>query len=296
MGVERAYQSIITITMQKDYASMSGESTYRAPRPLELNEVSLNGDAEIVEEANGTYTKKGGYFRKRLLVSRANRDQKPEEINLGNTVDVVFLKIRRRLIERGQNGEILRSTNEHDNRGSVVNLYDPFTKQTIRNNAQALREQYSNLRTVQVVYALLCGPNEPELVRVNIKGSSLGSDNKDPNVKTFYDYMGSFEKGEHMFDFVTKLTPVLEKGAKSYYTVNFERGEKLDEKQLAYALQRLEEVYEKCVELDAAAAAKAEVAKDVSEVVVDPDAALDNALGGGIEYPKEDINPDDIPF
>jgi hypothetical protein len=68
---------------------MSGESTYRAPRALELNELSLNGDADAVE-VDGKLERKGGYFRKRILVDRKNKDEKPEEINLGKSISVVF--------------------------------------------------------------------------------------------------------------------------------------------------------------------------------------------------------------
>lgn len=60
-----------------DLAEASGESAYRAPRALELNEVSLNGDADATE-FNGKLIRKGGYFRKRILVGRTNRDQKPK--------------------------------------------------------------------------------------------------------------------------------------------------------------------------------------------------------------------------
>ncbi len=34
----------------------------------------------------------------------AARDGKPEEVELGPAIDVVFLKIRRRLVERGKDG------------------------------------------------------------------------------------------------------------------------------------------------------------------------------------------------
>src|SRR4051812_43355251 len=93
----------------EELAEMSGEAAYRSPRGLELNEILINGDGDIVENSDGTYTKKGGYFRKRILVGRKNNDEKPEEVNLGGEVSIIFLKIRRRLVERGDKGVMVRS-------------------------------------------------------------------------------------------------------------------------------------------------------------------------------------------
>src|SRR5258708_39179906 len=98
-----------------DPAAASGEQNFRGVRPLELNEVLLNGD-----------DRDGGYFRKRVLIGRTDKNVKPEEIALtrkpgqGKTakpLQVVFLKIRRKLVQRGKGGEIERSTNEHNHKG-----------------------------------------------------------------------------------------------------------------------------------------------------------------------------------
>jgi hypothetical protein len=54
-----------------DPAAVSGESSLRGARPIERNEVLLNGD-----------DRDGGFFRKRILIGRTDRNTKPEEIEL----------------------------------------------------------------------------------------------------------------------------------------------------------------------------------------------------------------------
>jgi hypothetical protein len=276
---------------QQDLAAMSGESVYRAPRALELNEVSLNGD-----------DRDGGYFRKKILIGKP-KDEKPEEIHLTKPADdkhppdaltVVFLKIRRRLIERGKKGEILRSTSEHNHKGDVVSLFEANSKERITGIASDLREKYEGLRTVQIVYALLCvGPNEPELVKLIVKGASLGSEAKAESTTDFYSYISSFNGDEHFYQYKTKLTPVLEEGQRSYYAINFERGERLSEKSYAFAVEKMKEVHAKCVEIDAARAQRVVKAATVDDVVLEPEEESEPAT---VDYPKDDINPDDISF
>lgn len=282
-----------------DPVAASGESTYRAPRPLELNEVLINGDADVEEIEPGKFTRKGGYLRKRVLVGKP-RDQKPEELKLGESINVVFLKIRRKLVERSQGGMIVRSTNEHTSAGDVVDLYDEngFVRS---GSAKSIREGYPGLRTVQIVYALLIGSamTEPELVRITIKGASLGSEAKDPKATDFYKYLGSYGKDEHLWEYVTNISAILEKGQKSYYCMNFTRGEKLDEKFLAIALEKMKEVHFKCVEIDTARTQKRAVDSNSrpthDEDIHADDAPSDPAPGNDIDH-TNGVDIDKIPF
>jgi hypothetical protein len=274
-----------------DPAAASGEAHYGGTRALELNEVTINGDGDAVE-VNGKLERKGGYFRKRILVGKP-RDEKPEEVRIGTTATVVFLKVRRKLVERGEKGKIVRSTSEHNHKGDVVTLYRENEK-PITGIASDLRDQYPGLRTVQIVYALLCeGTGEPELVKLIVRGSSLGSEAKAESTTDFYKYLGSFGKGadgekEHFYQYKTVLRPVLEQGAKSYFAIHFERGERLSEKSYEYAMAKLREVHEKCVEIDEARA------KRVANSDVVPEHEVEQELEEG--EAKDDINPDDIPF
>lgn len=252
----------MTLEQEPTLAEMSGETSYRGKQALLLNEVSLNGDGAVKEVEPGKFERKGGFFRKRLLIDKA-RDERPEEINLGNRVEVVFLKIRRKLVERGnKDGEIIRSTNEHTHKGEAVMLFDSRTNTKTFGVAADLRERHEGLRTVQIVYALLLQDGKQELVRLVVKGASLGSEAKADGVMDFYRYIGSFGKDEHFYEYKTVLTPILEEGKQPYFAINFERGERLSEKAMEFTVMRMKEVHQNCVEVDAARAAKM-VAADV---------------------------------
>lgn len=272
-----------------DPQQASGESAMRGNRPLELNEVSLNGDGSAKEVSPGKWKRTGGYFRKRIIIG-APKDTKPEEVNLGEQIDVVFLKVRRRLVERGKDGKILRSTAEHNHPNDAVTLYETETKERFNGVAADLRKTFEGLRTVQVVYALLLGESKhPELVRFIVKGASLGSEVKAPEVPNFYGYISSFTNDDHFYQFKTVLTPVLEEGKQAYYAINFQRGAKLDEKQYNYALERMREVHENCTEVDTQRATR--ITK--SSTTEPADEEVDDTLP---PHMKDDINPDDIPF
>ncbi len=275
-----------------DLAELSGESAYRSPRRLELNEVSLNGDADVTETAPGKFDRKGGFFRKRILAGRTNRDLKPEEIDLGASVRLVFLKMRRKLVERADKGEIIRSTIEHNTKKDAVTLYDSRTNQSVRGIAEDLRALHQGLRTVQIVYALLLTETaEPELVRLTVKGASLGSEAKLSDVMDFYTYIASLPRNEHMWQYETILEPVLEQGRKSYYAINFKVGEKLNLETLALAESTLKEVALNCREVDEARARKIVQSAPV-EIVQD----TRQEEGSKVEYPDVEIDPDSIPF
>lgn len=92
-------------------------------------------------------------------------------MKLGDRVQVIFLKVRRKLVQRGDLGKIMYSTSEHNAATDVVDLFGK-NGYIERGSAKALRERYPGLRTIQVVYALLLeGVKEPELVRITIKGA-----------------------------------------------------------------------------------------------------------------------------
>ena len=284
-----------------DPVAASGESTYRAPRPLELNEILINGDADVEETSPGQFTRKGGYFRKRVLIGKP-RDQKPEEVKLGATVPVVFLKIRRKLVQRSQGGQIVFSTNEHTSASETVDLYGGEEGYLRSGSAKAIREANPGLRTVQIVYALLMGVNEPELVRITVKGASLGSEAKDDKTTDFYKYLSSYGKDEHVWEYVTNLSAVLEKGQKTYYCMDFSRGDKLDPTFLKLALDKMKEVHMKCVEIDTARSQKRSVDSNnrpVHEEDINADDAPSDpapAAEPHPAYPDKNINPEDIPF
>lgn len=274
-----------------DPAEASGENATRGSRLLVLNEVSLNADGAI-KEKDGQYEKQGGFFRKRVIIGNP-KDQKPQEINLGERITLVLLKVRRKLVERGEKGKIIRQTNEHTSPKETVTLYESETNNKITGVASDLRTQFPQLRTVQIVYALLVQGSTVELVRFIVKGASLGMQEKQEGVTDFYAYLSSFSGDDHFYGFKTELSPVKVEAQQTFYVINFQRGEKLSETSYKMAMDHMRKVHESCVAVDTERAmrvvANATVEKDVEPVdegIVDGDDA-----GAGV-----DINPDDIPF
>lgn len=268
----------------------------RGPRTLELNEVSLNGDGSVKETppGSGNFVRQGGYFRKKIFIGKP-KDQKPEEIDLGKAITVLFLKIRRKLVERAKGGEIVRSTNEHNSTNESVMLYETGNKDgTRRGVASDLRKQFPNLRTVQIVYALLVQSSGVELVRLVVKGASLGSETKDKNVPDFYEYISSFKGDDHFYQFKTELSPVIEEGKQTYYAINFQRGEKLSEKSYELAMEHMKAVHTNCTEVDTQRAQRIVKETTASDDIVSEDRVNDEVTAP--DYPADDINPEDIPF
>lgn len=229
----------------EELKAMSGaETTASLPK---LNQILINGDAKPVKGKKGELVRPEPYYRKRLLLS-AERDTKPEEDNIGSDVTVVFTNVRRKLIERGDGGEIIRSTSEHNRYDSVVTLYHKDGEREV-GIAKDFRadDKYPGLKTVQYVYAMHGG----ELVRVVIKGSALGSKVKKKETMSFYDYMKTFKGDEQIFDYETILGTELEEGQQDYFTVTFERGNKLSEAEREAAIEKMVEIRDICKAYDA---------------------------------------------
>lgn len=244
--------------------ALSGQGSYQSAPRLVLNEVLINGDE--------------GYIRKRIWVGRTKEqeNEKPEEIKLGDTAEIIFLKVRRRLVQRGKKGDIERSTGEHNTVHDTVSLYEGG-KEVMTGVAKEVREKYPELRTTQVIYGLLLeNPEAPELVRLTIKGASLGSENKPEGVMDFYQYISSFGD-ESVTQYVTKLGVIQESGMKTYFALTYNRGEKLSEKLQEIADARLLEVHEHLTKADKSRG------KEVKEVPQGVDT-------------EESIDPESIPF
>ena len=166
---------------------------------LDVATVQLNGNT--------------GTFRK---VIRSKDGIKTED--LGPTVDIVILRIRRQLTEF--KNEKFNSTSEHNHPNDTV-LYFPTQEKM---SSKDLRVKYTGLRTQQILYALL----NNELVRVVVKGASLGSKNKPEDSMPFYEYLNQYEKDEHIWQYMTSLQARPEKGKLGkYFAIHFEQGQKL---------------------------------------------------------------------
>ncbi len=261
-------------------AEMSGESA-SAPR-LVLNEIQFNGKKNTFYLVN----KKGGLVE-------TPKGKRYEQESLGESINVVFLRIRRRLRQFRKDEKPL-VTNEHNTKSDMLTLFgDP---QIIKGSNDALKAQYPNLRTNQTVYCLFTREGFPdEIVRLSVKGSSLGSKAKAKDVHTFYTYISSFKDGgadDHFYDFITELYGVEEQGdLGEYYSMSFRRGLELPQEVKDKAVEMMMPVYTFIKQSDVFYETKkvAELQKISAKEVSDNDEEV-------IEYPEDEINPEDIPF
>lgn len=260
-------------------AEMSGE-TSTSPK-LVLNEISLNG-----KKGRFVYTdKKGG------LIEKDGKKRYAQE-DLGESVRVVFMRIRRRLRQFRKDQKPL-VTNEHNTKADMLTLFGEPS--IIKGGNDDLKAKYPNLRTNQVVYCLFSREgHEDEVVRLIVRGSSLGSKAKAKEVHDFYTYISSFKADgadDHFYDFVTELYAVEEKGdLGEYYAMSFRRAEELDQEAKGKVSEKMIPVFNFIKASDAYYQTKR-----VEEIQKTVDKARDEDVDV-IEYPEDEINPEDIPF
>lgn len=259
---------------------MSGENSATTSPKLVLNEIRINGNT-------------GKFLYKDILAGRKKDDSDKDkygEKEIGDSVDLVFLKIRRKMSEYKKGGNSL-NTNEHNHKGDFITLFGAEGG-VQRGIASDLRDVYQGLRTVQVVYALY----KDELVRLIVRGSSLGSDAKPEDVMDFYKYISSFKKDskeDHFYEYVTKLVATSEDGEQgTYYSMTFLQGDKLD----ADAMKKVEEqmtiAFKYAETLDAYVLSKKEGGAQKSDTVQNED---DGNKEDGVDV-EDEVNADDIPF
>jgi hypothetical protein len=185
-----------------DLSKYSGEEHMQRTPQLITNVIRLNGQDGKFELKKV----KEGLVQDPKTGKRAYATE-----DLGQQIDLIFLRIRRKMIEKLQGRPDLAPnpayTNEHNHKGEKVVLKTP--NGTEYGTSDELRQQYPDLRVHQIIYALHRG----ELVRLTVKGASLGSESKPEEVMDFYSYIESFVnnpnardgKKDHFYDFMTEL-------------------------------------------------------------------------------------------
>lgn len=251
-------------------SQMSGESAFRKPKALILDEIKING--------------KAGHFSKVLFTKEKKKDEKTEVQDLGKQIKVVFLKIRRKLSEPYNPKKESRITSEHNGVNDMVMMFGPDSKKGV---ASDLRKEFDGLKTIQIVYCIDLATGNT--VRLAVRGASLGSDNKAKDTTSFYDYLTSFKKSEdeHFYEYETVLTAITESGQLgAYYCMDFKRGDRLSDEMMESVAVQMEKVHKNIEENDNFYSTKN---------VVDIKKAVQNDEDT-IPYPTEDINEEDIPF
>lgn len=259
---------------REDLSKMSGETSFKRPRLIVLDEISLNGT-------------QGKFFLTRFTQQKdATEKYAKEEIGSG-PLSLVFMKVRRKLTEFDGDG-LVRSTNEHTSPSDTVSLFAPGMG-VEKGTAKALREKYKDMRTTQIVYAY--DPVKKVSYKVNIKGMSLGSQDQPKGELSFYEYLSSFTEDEHFYEYITNLVVAQRPGkmGSPLFALHFVKGEALSDDVYAEVAEELKRIHNNITAVDAYY--NESTPSSTVTVTNNKEMNLDE-----IEYPEDDLNPEDIPF
>ena len=257
----------------EEVLKMTGQNNSQAAPTMVLNEISINGNDGTIQYKNQVDRQEG---------------EKPEVTELGKSINVVLLKERRKMQFFDSKLERYAQTIEHNTKFETVQAFVPNgdTYNVLTGDGDSLYEQDNRFRTVQVVYALY-GENK-EVVRIHIKGLSLKSDEK---ATGYYDYKQSLGD-KPMYSVVTKIASA-GRETKSGVKYGMDFTEATEVKDTAYAIEKLKEVHAYTEKLDAHNRSKLPQTKEESKEYTQGTPLPKEKV---IEYPTEEINPDDIPF
>lgn len=260
--------------------SMSGAGQ-QSSSLINLDEVQLNGK-------DGTFNIK---YRTKDKVKEGDKE-KFEKKELGDILKVVFLKKRRKLVQRGKKGTVLRQTSEHSSSNDVVTLFNYETGKNEVGVASELRDKYPEMRTNEVMYAM--DLESGTVFRLILKGSSLHMQEEVKGITLFYDYLKEFTGDDRFYKYETRLEPKPVEGQLgTIYAINFERGRMVTEDEFKLIADKIKSFNASCVAYDLKNSKGGQIStpREVVELPTElPTVNLDE-----IDYGDE-INVDDIPF
>lgn len=279
-----------------DTTSKTGQDNFKRSPQYKLDELHVQGG----DSKSKKWPIEIGHFKLKNTSGEPEEKEGYAQKDLGTEIEVVFLKIRRKLSKYWKAPKTSWNTNEHDRGSDVVSLYGTDGGEKI-GVADELRQQYPEIRTQQIIYCFV--PSLKKVVRLIVKGSGLGSDSKAEGVMGFYDYLSSFNKdNQHVHEYLTVLKAIPES---DYYTTQFIRGAKLSDEQIGKINGLVDVVHDKVTEIkkyyDEKHAkfmnkpAESSV-KAIPTIQMDADVDTGNVDPNAIQYPDEEINIEDIPF
>jgi hypothetical protein len=271
-----------------DISNLTGQDSFKRAPQYKVDEIHVQGDVS----KHKFYKIDAGHFKMKHTSEEADKEKGYNITDLGTSLPVVFLKIRRVLSEYKKAPQTSLRTNEHNTSSDLVTLYgaDGGAKVGL---ASDLRQAYQGLRTQQVVYVFV--PSLKKVCKLIVKGSSLGSEAKADGVMGFYDYLSSFNKNnERVHEHFTNLKAIAEG---DYFTISFEKGAKLSDEQITKIETLVKEVHAEVSAVDEYYKEKHSTFAKKGEVKDLPTIQTEEAdVPDAIEYPEEDIDPESIPF
>ena len=172
-----------------------------APTKEELAEIrGFTGEAEAAGGArvpslmfNG---ETGVFARQKIDIDGVvDVDEKGEPVieEIGGVIDLVIVKVRRKVSTNSNHEEPLVYSNEHDAAKEEIALYSDETREQVNFGLFAdLKPQYQTLRMCQVLYVFF----QQRMYKLNIRGTSL-----DP----FWKYLATFTKKDTVLRYKTMI-------------------------------------------------------------------------------------------
>lgn len=249
-------------------ALLSGETEYKNKSVrMSFDELKLN--------------KEGDFLLTKYTQQKDGDGLFPQE-NKGEQADIIVLKLRRRMVEFNMAGGFERGSNEYNTAAQEVVLSTGE-----RGTEKELKKTFPNMKVQIIIYALLDG----EVVKIPVSGSSLYTDDPEKPMR-LYNYLQSFNDGEHVFEYITHMTVSSEeydtgKEKKLYYAIGFRRGEKLPQALFENAGNKLTDLVGDLDDFDKKYGASFPMKKEKEDQMKK------------VEYPEaedEGIRPEDIPF
>ena len=201
-------------------AKISGESGFKTRNNIKFPFIKFNGSKNefslLTKTDNGT-----------------------ESTSLTPPLKIVILKVRRiySAFERTPDGTSVRwYTNEHDKWSDPLVLFKRVKGQgkpsiEFRGDLHELKDQYPKLRLNLILYVLY----NDEIHKISVKGKSLSG---------LFDYFGSLEPSEHIFEHYINLGSHVEtnSGGLTYYVLDFDYGEQADMDKVSKLMEKLDQI------------------------------------------------------
>jgi hypothetical protein len=260
----------------KELAGMTGQAGSEKVASYKLNEIRMTGDS--------------GEFSLLELLGEKTEGKYPV-IDVGKGLEGVILKMRWRLFKYEEIPDSkapggvrvnITATSEYDNKSADrVVVFNTGEKGI----AADIKQKYG-LGSQRVLYFYL--PGRKEVVRVIVKPSALSGDKNPGGEMGLFEYVDLFnDEGLYLHEWTTKLGSVFRKDPngnkrKDYFAMTFAKGHEIIPENKAHMVEMVKEVHKKT---------------SGNPEFADQWAPPNSPKGTeDIEYPAEDINPDDIPF
>ncbi len=254
--------------MNNNLDELSGATNYQSSQLPKYDEISLDGNF-------GNYNVKMKTQPRAKVVEDGVEKEKYPTQELGKSIELVWLKVRRQLVESDDKG-VVRQTNEHDAKHETVTIKH-YTGQAeekvLSSTIQGQTGIYPKMKVRQIIYAL--NLKNQNIYRIISKGMSNSMQEKPEDAVLFFDYIYSFKDEDRFY----KTTTVMEsreiktKIGMKYYTT-FKKGRSLTDEEQKLVAEKMQEVHT--------------AVNKVSKVVVDEPESID--------YETGEVNVEDIPF